>query len=266
MNPMLNIAIRAARKAGNVIAKNYERRDDIQTSKKGINDYVTSVDKAAEAEIIEIIQKSYPDNTIISEERGALEGKDSDIQWVIDPLDGTTNFVKGLPHFSVSIAIRVKNRTEVGVVYDPIRNELFTAVRGEGAKLNEVRLRVDSQNELNGAILATGFPFKQPSLMPTQFAIMNNLIDEAADFRRTGSAALDLCYVASGRVDGYFEMGLKPWDCAAGDLIVREAGGLVCDFNAGHGYLRSGNIVAAPARILKEMLNKIQPCLTEQVK
>ena len=266
MNPMLNIAIRAARKAGNVIAKNYERRDDIQTSKKGINDYVTSVDKAAEAEIIEIIQKSYPDHTIISEELGALEGKDSDIQWVIDPLDGTTNFVKGLPHFSVSIAIRVKNRTEVGVVYDPIRNELFTAVRGEGTKLNEVRLRVDSQNELNGAILATGFPFKQPSLMPTQFAIMNNLIDEAADFRRTGSAALDLCYVASGRVDGYFEMGLKPWDCAAGDLIVREAGGLVCDFNAGHGYLRSGNIVAAPARILKEMLNKIQPCLTEQVK
>ena len=266
MNPMLNIAIRAARKAGNVIAKNYERRDDIQTSKKGINDYVTSVDKAAEAEIIEIIQKSYPDHTIISEELGALEGKDSDIQWVIDPLDGTTNFVKGLPHFSVSIAIRVKNRTEVGVVYDPIRNELFTAVRGEGAKLNEVRLRVDSQNELNGAILATGFPFKQPSLMPTQFVIMNNLIDEAADFRRTGSAALDLCYVASGRVDGYFEMGLKPWDCAAGDLIVREAGGLVCDFNAGHGYLRSGNIVAAPARILKEMLNKIQPCLTEQVK
>ena len=266
MNPMLNIAIRAARKAGNVIAKNYERRDDIQTSKKGINDYVTSVDKAAEAEIIEIIQKSYPDHTIISEELGALEGKDSDIQWVIDPLDGTTNFVKGLPHFSVSIAIRVKNRTEVGVVYDPIRNELFTAVRGEGAKLNEVRLRVDSQNELNGAILATGFPFKQPSLMPTQFAIMNNLIDEAADFRRTGSAALDLCYVASGRIDGYFEMGLKPWDCAAGDLIVREAGGLVCDFNAGHGYLRSGDIVAAPARILKEMLNKIQPCLTEQVK
>ena len=266
MNPMLNIAIRAARRAGNVIAKNYERRDDIQTSKKGINDYVTSVDKAAEAEIIEIIQKSYPDHTIISEERGALEGKDSDIQWVIDPLDGTTNFVKGLPHFSISIAIRVKNRTEVGVVYDPIRNELFTAVRGEGAKLNEVRLRVDSQNELNGAILATGFPFKQPNLMPTQFAIMNNLIDEAADFRRTGSAALDLCYVASGRVDGYFEMGLKPWDCAAGDLIVREAGGLVCDFNAGHGYLRSGNIVAAPARILKEMLNKIQPCLTEQVK
>ena len=167
----------------------------------------------------------------------------------------------GLPHFSVSIAVRVKNRTEVGVVYDPIRNELFTAVRGEGAKLNEVRLRVDSKREIQGSILATGFPFKQPKLIPTQFAMMNALIEDAADFRRTGSAALDLCYVASNRIDGYFEMGLKAWDCAAGDLIVREAGGLVCDFDAGNGYLRSGNIIAAPSRIIKEMLNKIRPCL-----
>ena len=266
MNPMLNIAIRAARRAGNVIAKNYERRDDIQTSKKGINDYVTSVDKAAEAEIIEIIQKSYPDHTIISEERGALEGKDSDIQWVIDPLDGTTNFVKGLPHFSVSIAIRVKNRTEVGVVYDPIRNELFTAVRGEGAKLNEQRLRVENKRDLSGAVLATGFPFKQPKYMPMQFNMMQRLIEDAADFRRTGSAALDLCYVASGRLDGYFEYGIKAWDVAAGDLIVREAGGIVTDYNAGHSYLKAGHIVAAAPRVLKEMLNKIQPCLAEDLK
>ena len=227
MNPMLNIAIRAARKAGNVIAKNYERRDAIESTQKGINDYVTNVDKASEAEIIEV----------------------------------TRNFMTGLPHFSVSIAVRVKNRTEVGVVYDPIRNELFTAVRGEGAKLNEVRLRVDSKREIQGSILATGFPFKQPKLMPAQFAMMNALIEDAADFRRTGSAALDLCYVASNRIDGYFEMGLKAWDCAAGDLIVREAGGLVCDFDAGNGYLRSGNIIAAPSRIIKEMLNKIRPCL-----
>lgn len=258
---MLNIAIRAARRAGNVIAKNYERRDAIETAQKGINDYVTNVDKAAEAEIIDIIRKSYPEHSIITEETGAIEGKENDIQWIIDPLDGTRNFMMGLPHFAVSIAIRVKNRTEVGVVYDPIRNELFTAVRGEGAKLNEVRLRVEAKRELKGAILATGFPFKQPKLMPTQFAIMNSLIEEIADFRRTGSAALDLCYVAANRVDGYFEMGIKPWDCAAGDLIVREAGGLVCDFEAGNGYLRSGNIIAAPARVLKEMLNKILPCL-----
>ena len=251
MNPMLNIAIRAARKAGNVIVKNYERRDTLESSHKGINDYVTNVDKAAEAEIIEIIRKSYPDHTIISEEAGALEGKESDVQWIIDPLDGTTNFMKGLPHFAVSIAIRVKNRTEVGVVYDPIRNELFTAVRGQGAKLNEIRLRIENKRELTGAILATGFPFKQPKLMPTQFAIMNNLIEHCADFRRAGSAALDLCYVAANRVDGFFEMGLKAWDCAAGDLIVREAGGLVCDFEAGHAYLSSGNIVAASGRVLK---------------
>jgi len=263
MHPMLNIAIRAARKAGNVIAKNYERRDDIETQRKGIHDYVTRVDKAAEAEIIEIIRKSYPEHTIISEEAGALAGQDGDVQWIIDPLDGTTNFVKGLPHFAVSIAIRVKNRTEVGVVYDPIRNELFTAVRGEGAKLNELRLRVDNKQELNGAIIATGFPFKQPQRMPTQFAIMQHLIEDCADFRRTGSAALDLCYVASARVDGYFEMGLKAWDCAAGELIAREAGALVCELDGGHSYLRSGNIVAAPARVLKEMLAKIQPCLPQ---
>ncbi|MCR1836409.1 inositol-1-monophosphatase [Rodentibacter caecimuris] len=266
MNPMLNIAIRAARRAGNVIAKNYERRDDIETLQKGINDYVTNIDKAAEAEIIEIIRKSYPEHTVITEESGAIEGKDCDVQWIVDPLDGTRNFMNGLPHFAVSIAIRVKNRTEVGVVYDPIRNELFTAVRGEGAKLNDVRLRVDAKRELQGAIVATGFPFKQPKLMPTQFAMMNALIEDAADFRRTGSAALDLCYVASNRVDGYFEMGIKAWDCAAGDLIVREAGGLVCDFEAGNSYLRSGNIVAAPPRVLKEMLNKIRPYLGSNFK
>lgn len=196
MNPMLNIAIRAARKAGNVIAKIMNAVMLSKAHKKGINDYVTNVDKASEAEIIEVIRKSYPDHTIITEETGAIEGKDSDVQWIIDPLDGTRNFMTGLPHFSVSIAVRVKNRTEVGVVYDPIRNELFTAVRGEGAKLNEVRLRVDSKREIQGSILATGFPFKQPKLMPAQFAMMNALIEDAADFRRTGSAALDLCYVA----------------------------------------------------------------------
>ena len=266
MNPMLNIAIRAARKAGNIIAKNYERRDDIVTMEKTKNDYVTNVDKASEEAIIEVIKKSYPDHTIITEESGALEGSDNDVQWVIDPLDGTTNFVKGLPHFSVSIAIRVKGRTEVGVVYDPIRNELFTAVRGEGAKLNEQRLRVENKRDLSGAVLATGFPFKQPKYMPMQFNMMQSLIEEAADFRRTGSAALDLCYVASGRLDGYFEYGIKAWDVAAGDLIVREAGGIVTDYNAGHSYLKAGHIVAAVPRVLKEMLNKIQPCLAEDLK
>ncbi|QLB13935.1 inositol monophosphatase [Bisgaardia hudsonensis] len=266
MNPMLNIAIRAARKAGNVIAKGYERRDEIQTITKSENDFVTNIDKASEAAIIEVIKASYPEHTIITEESGALQGKDNDTQWVIDPLDGTTNFVYGLPHFSVSIAIRVKGRTEVGVVYDPIRNELFTAVRGEGAKLNDIRLRVDNKRELTGTILATGFPFKKKALMPTQFAMMSSLSAESADFRRTGSAALDLCYVAAKRVDGYFEMGIKAWDIAAGDLIVREAGGLVCDFNGNHNYLTDGHIVAASPRIVKEILNKIQPCLSDTLR
>lgn len=266
MNPMLNIAIRAARKAGNIIAKSYERRDDLETQIKGSNDFVTSVDKAAENAVIETIRASYPEHSIISEEVGVLEGKEKDIQWVIDPLDGTTNFIKGFPHFAVSIAIRVKGRTEVGVVYDPIKNELFTAVRGEGAKLNEIRLRIAERRDMKGAILATGFPFKQTKLMPTQLAIISNLVRDAADFRRTGAAALDLCYVAANRVDGYFEMALKPWDCAAGDLIAREAGAVVCDFNAGHNYLKSGHLIAAHPRVVKEILNHIQPCLSADFK
>ena len=265
MNPMLNIAIRAARKAGNIVAKGFERRDEIETREKSANDYVTNIDRASEAAIIDIIRKSYPTHTIIGEESGALEG-DNEVQWVIDPLDGTTNFVKGLPHFSISIAVRVKGRTEVGVVYDPIRNELFTAVRGEGAKLNEYRLRLDSRTELNGAIIATGVPFKIKRYIPVHLEMIGALIEECADFRRTGSAALDLCYVASSRIDGYFEMGLKPWDCAAGDLIVREAGGLVTDFVGGHNYLKSGNIVAGGSRITKQILTKLQPCLTPELK
>lgn len=265
MNPMLTIAIRAARKAGNVIAQGYERPDTIETKMKRSNDYVTNIDKAAEAAIIEIIKKSYPEHTIIAEESGALEGENSDVQWIIDPLDGTTNFIKSLPHFAVSIAIREKGKTTVGVVYDPIRNELFTAVRGEGAKLNDVRLRVDNKKELLGSVLATGFPFKQHSLMSTQMNIMSSLISEVADFRRTGSAALDLVYVAAGRVDGFFEIGLKPWDCAAGELIVREAGGLVTDFAGGLNYLKSGNIVAAPARLTKDILKHIKPSLHQEL-
>ncbi|MGV6989063.1 inositol-1-monophosphatase [Testudinibacter sp. P80/BLE/0925] len=266
MNPMLNIAIRAARKAGNVIAKAYERPESVEVSNKRSNDYVTNVDKAAEAAIIEVIKKSYPDHTIITEESGAIEGENKNVQWIIDPLDGTTNFIKTLPHFAVSIAIRENGRTEVGVVYDPIRNELFTAVRGEGAKLNETRLRVENRRDLAGAVLATGFPFKAKQHMPVQLNIIGSLIEDAADFRRTGSAALDLAYVAANRVDGYFEIGLKPWDCAAGDLIVREAGGIVTDFAGGHQYLISGNLVAAAPRVAKEILTKIQPHLTDSLK
>ncbi|MGX2974271.1 inositol-1-monophosphatase [Ursidibacter arcticus] len=269
MNPMLNIAIRAARKAGNIIAKGYELApQDTQVANKGTNDYVTSVDKAAEEAIIEVIRKSYPEHAIVGEESGIITGENNDIQWVIDPLDGTTNFVKRFPHFSVSIAIRVNGRTEVGVVYDPIRNELFTAVRGEGAKLNEFRLRIDNERrDLNGSVLATGFPFKVAKHRNAHLNMVEVLMNNGvADFRRTGSAALDLAYVASGRIDGYFEIGLKPWDCAAGDLIAREAGALVTNFVGGTDYLRSGNIVAGNGRVVKEILNSIQPTLTDELK
>ena len=269
MNPMLNIAIRAARKAGNIIAKGYEQApQDTEVARKGSNDYVTEIDKAAEAAIIEVIRKSYPDHSIVAEESGIVEGKDSSVQWVIDPLDGTTNFVKRLPHFCVSIAVRENGRTTVGVVYDPIRNELFTGVRGEGAKLNEFRLRVDtSRRDLNGTVLATGFPFKNPKHRPAHLNMLEGLMNNGvADFRRTGSAALDLAYVAANRVDGFFEIGLKPWDCAAGERIVREAGAIVTNFVGGTDYLKSGNLVVGQARVVKEILSTIQPVLTEDLK
>lgn len=174
MHPMLNIAVRAARKAGNLLAKNYETPDAVEASQKGSNDFVTNVDKAAEAVIIDTIRKSYPQHTIITEESGELEGTDQDVQWVIDPLDGTTNFIKRLPHFAVSIAVRIKGRTEVAVVYDPMRNELFTATRGQGAQLNGYRLRGSTARDLDGTILATGFPFKANSTpLPTSTSSAN---------------------------------------------------------------------------------------------
>lgn len=266
MHPMLNIALRAARKAGNVIARHYETPDAVETSPKGTNDFVTNVDKAAEAVIIDTIRKSYPQHTIITEESGEHEGSEQDVQWVIDPLDGTTNFIKRLPHFSVSIAVRIKGRTEVAVVYDPMRNELFTAVRGQGAQLNGYRLRGGSARDLNGTVLATGFPFKAKQHAVPFINIVGKLFTQCADFRRMGSAALDLAYVSAGRVDGCFEVALKPWDFAAGELLVREAGGLVCDFTGCHNYLISGNIVAGNPRIVKAMLAAMRDELSEALK
>ncbi|EAA2973585.1 inositol-1-monophosphatase [Escherichia coli] len=266
MHPMLNIAVRAARKAGNLIAKNYETPDAVEASQKGSNDFVTNVDKAAEAVIIDTIRKSYPQHTIITEESGELEGTDQDVQWVIDPLDGTTNFIKRLPHFAVSIAVRIKGRTEVAVVYDPMRNELFTATRGQGAQLNGYRLRGSTARDLDGTILATGFPFKAKQYATTYINIVGKLFNECADFRRTGSAALDLAYVAAGRVDGFFEIGLRPWDFAAGELLVREAGGIVSDFTGGHNYMLTGNIIAGNPRVVKAMLANMRDELSDALK
>ncbi len=266
MHPMLNIAIRAARKAGNLIAKHYETPDAVEASQKGDNDFVTNVDREAERLIIEVIRKSYPQHTIISEECGELAGEDGDVQWIIDPLDGTTNFIKHLPHFAVSIAVRIKGRTEVAVVYDPMRNELFSSTRGQGTQLNGYRLRGSTSRDLEGAIIATGFPFKLKQHSDTYMNLVSKLFKQCADFRRSGSAALDLAYVAAGRVDGFFEIGLKPWDYAGGELLVREAGGLVTDFVGGHNYLNSGNLVAGNPRVVKSMLSAMREELSDALK
>ncbi|NDL65733.1 inositol-1-monophosphatase [Acerihabitans arboris] len=266
MHPMLNIAIRAARKAGNLIAKHYETPDAVEASQKGDNDFVTNVDREAERLIIEVIRKSYPQHTIISEECGELAGEDQDVQWIIDPLDGTTNFIKHLPHFAVSIAVRIKGRTEVAVVYDPMRNELFSSTRGQGTQLNGYRLRGSASRDLEGAIIATGFPFKLKQHSATYMNLVGKLFKQCADFRRSGSAALDLAYVAAGRVDGFFEIGLKPWDYAGGELLVREAGGLVTDFVGGHNHLVSGNLVAGNPRVVKAMLGAMREELSDALR
>lgn len=258
MHPMLNIAIRAARLAGNHIVKSLETADKIESMQKGQNDFVTNIDKEAEYLIIETIKKSYPDHCIVAEESGVTNGKDTDVQWIIDPLDGTTNFMRGLPHFSVSIAVRMRGKTEVACVYDPIRNELFTAQRGAGAQLNSQRLRVNPIKDLHGSLLATGFPYKQKQHSESYMKIMTSLFTECSDFRRTGSAALDLCYLAAGRVDGFFELGLKPWDIAAGELIARESGAILTDFAGGTNYLESGNVVGSSARGVKALLKHIR--------
>lgn len=263
---MLTIAIRAARQAGNFIAKSYEKPDSIEIRAKGQNDFVTNIDKKAEQITIEVIQKSYPTHTIITEESGHILGEKNDIQWVIDPLDGTTNFTKRLPHFSVSIAVRINGRTEVAAIYNPMLNELFTAVRGQGAQLNGYRLRLKNTNELDGAIIATGFPFKAKQHSATYINIVSKLFKKCADFRRTGSAALDLAYVAAGRVDAFFEIGLKPWDFMAGELLVREAGGIVTDFVGGHNYISSGNLLVGSPRLVKKMVPEIQTELTDLLK
>lgn len=266
MHPMLTIAVRAARAAGQTIMRAYTELDRVEVSTKGINDFVTSVDKEAEAAITYQIRKSYPDHTIVGEEKGENRGENKDYIWIVDPLDGTNNFVRGIPHFAVSIALQYKGKTEVAVVYDPVREELFTAIRGKGAKLNDFRIRVTNVNELAPTIIGTGFPFKARQHTETYMTIFGEVFGHCSDLRRTGSAALDLAYVAAGRLDGFFEIGLKPWDIAAGDLLCREAGGTVTDFTGGHNYLISGNIVAGSPKVTTELVKTMRPLLNEGLK
>lgn len=264
MHPMLNIAVRAARSAGGVIVRSIQHVEHLDVTTKGLNDFVSDVDRLAEQEIINTIQKSYPDHAILAEESG--QQGDNDTVWVIDPLDGTTNFLHGFPHYCVSIAVMVQGKIEHGVIYDPLRDELFTASRGGGAKLNDRRMRVGKRKDLAGALLATGFPFKYPQYLTPYLATFNALFPQVADIRRGGSAALDLAYVAAGRVDGYWELGLEKWDLAAGVLLIEEAGGVVSDFAGGDDHYSSGNLVVGNLAVQKHMLDGITPHLTDELK
>ncbi|MBF7074804.1 inositol-1-monophosphatase [Glaciecola sp. MH2013] len=257
MHPMLNIAVRAARSAGSVIARGFENVDDLQIQQKGENDFVTKIDKEAEQAIIEKIKQSYPDHTFIGEEGGIVEGDDT-FKWIIDPLDGTTNFIKGIPHFAVSIALLYKGRLDQAVVFDPLRGELFTAGRGQGAQLNGHRIRASQAKELGSTVLATAFPFKAKDTLDTYMKSFTEIFSQSGDIRRGGSAALDLAYVAAGRFDGYWERGIKPWDIAAGELLVRESGGLVTDFAGGNDPMLSGEIVAGSPRVVQALVKKLK--------
>ncbi|MCO7226874.1 inositol monophosphatase family protein [Pleionea sp. CnH1-48] len=257
MQALQNIAVRAARAAGDTIMRATANLDLLKKADiKGRNDFVTEVDYKAEQKIIETIRKSYPDHAFLAEESG--EQGDSDHVWIIDPLDGTTNFVRGVPHFAVSIACRVKGRIEVGVVYDPIREELFTASRGSGAQLNDKRIRVSQARGLEQSLLATGFPYRDMDKLSDYLSKFEALYKECGDMRRAGCASLDLAYVAAGRHDGFWEFGLKEWDYAAGALLVSEAGGIVGDL-AGNPTVKHGeSLLAANPKVYKAILKVIK--------
>lgn len=267
MHPMLNIAIRAARRAGTIIVNSIEKRAYLQIDTKSKNDFVSEIDRKAEAAIIDILRKAYPNHAILAEESGAITAKKTDFQWIIDPLDGTTNFLHGNPQFAVSIAVKCKNELEQGVVYDPLRDELYTASRGMGAFLNERhRLRVSNQNSLTGALLGTGFPFRQQEHIDIYLETFKALFYQVSDVRRAGSAALDLAYIAAGRLDGFWELGLREWDIAAGALLLQEAGGFITDFSGGSNYFETGNIIAGNPKVHKGIIQTIQPHLSEELR
>lgn len=256
MHPLMTIAIRAARSAGNIISRHANELDNLNVEQKSRNDFVSEVDKLAESEIIDTIKKAYPDHAILAEESG--QHGDSDHVWMIDPLDGTTNFLHGYPQYAVSIACKIRNHIEIAVVYNPATDELFTAERGRGAMLNNKRIRVSPRPNLDGALIATGIPFSPDRDFDAYLDVLRKFMGRPAGIRRGGAAALDLAYVAAGRVDGYWEGMLKPWDVAAGILLVQEAGGLVSDFENNKDYLSNGNIVAGNPKMHADIMAQLK--------
>jgi myo-inositol-1(or 4)-monophosphatase len=263
MHPMLTTAVKAARRAGNIINRGARDLDLLTVTAKGPKDFVSEIDRGAEAAIVETILKSYPDHAILAE-----EGTDSGLRaeaeylWIIDPLDGTTNFLHGFPQYCVSIALAHKGVVQQGVIFDPVRNDLFTATRGRGAFLNDRRIRVAKRQHLRDCLIGTGFPFRDGSYLDTYLQMMKAMITHTAGLRRPGAAALDLAYVAAGFYDGFWEVGLNPWDVAAGSLLVLEAGGLIGDLGGEGDYLYGGQVIAASPRIFAQMVTILAPYRT----
>jgi myo-inositol-1(or 4)-monophosphatase len=259
-HPLLNIAIRAARRAGDLIVRSFDRVDTLEVFVKDHNEYVSEIDRKAEEDILETIRRSYPEHAFLAEESGR-QG-DDEVLWIIDPLDGTTNYLHGLPQFAVSIACQVRGRLEVGVIYDPMRQELYTAIRGAGAQLDEKRIRVSPRVDLESALIGTGFPYRDDlEDLERYIAMFRDVARSTAGMRRPGSAALDLAYVAAGRYDGFWETGLKPWDIAAGALMVQESGGIVTGLDGSGDWLETGAVLAASPRIHDALRKLLQPHL-----
>ncbi len=260
IHPMLNIAVRAARAAGSIINRAALDIDVLKVASKGVNDFVTEVDRAAEEAIITTLLEAYPGHAILAEESGRSRGaKHSDYLWIIDPLDGTTNFIHGLPIYAVSIALVFRGKVEQAVVYDPARNDMFYASKGRGAFLNDRRLRVSKRIRMADALIGTGFPFRKGDNFKRYLAMFETVMQQCAGMRRPGAAALDLCYVAAGWYDGFFETGLSPWDIAAGSLIITEAGGLVGNFTGEADYLYQREIVAGNPKIYAQLVQTLAP-------
>jgi myo-inositol-1(or 4)-monophosphatase len=261
MHPMLNTAVKAARRAGAVINRASFDIDRVKVTEKGRNDFVTEVDQAAESAIIDVLKSAYPDHAILAEESGASANLDdtSENVWIIDPIDGTTNFIHGFPTYCVSIALQQRGLITQAVVYDPNRNDLFTASKGGGAYLNDKRIRVSRRDKMVDALIGTGFPFRDMDSLEEYMKMFRVMTERCAGLRRPGSAALDLAYVAAGRIDGFFEKGLQPWDMAAGSLLITESGGIVGNFSGESDYLYKGNVIAGSPKIFAQMVALLSP-------
>ncbi len=263
MHPLLNIGQRAARRAGDLIAKSLSRLDSLKIDSKGRNDFVTEIDRRAEEEIIATVRRAYPEHAFLAEESG--QSGTGEVVWIVDPLDGTTNFLHGFPTFAVSLAVQTRGKLEHAIVYDPMRQEMFTASRGAGAQLDERKIRVSSQRGLEGALIGTGFPYRMVGAhVDVYLSILKAVMSETAGVRRPGAASLDLAYVAAGRLDGFWEFGLQPWDTAAGALLIQEAGGRV-GTPRGDEYGLGENIVAGNPRVFSGLIELLKPFVSSEL-